>query len=43
MIVEAKIQTLGLVLPDLDAIYRTNRSGARFLSHFAVQNRRQME
>ena len=38
MIVEAKIKTLGLVLPDLDEIYRTNRSGARFLSHFAVQN-----
>jgi enamine deaminase RidA (YjgF/YER057c/UK114 family) len=38
MIVEAKVKTLGLALPDLDAIYRTNRSGARFLSHFAVQN-----
>src|SRR5262245_62639874 len=38
MPVEAKIKTLGLVLPDLDEIYRTNRSGARFLSHFAVQN-----
>ena len=30
MLVEAKIKTLGLVLPDLDEIYRTNRSGARF-------------
>jgi len=38
MIVEAKVETLGFVLPDLDEIYRTNRSGARFLSHFAVQN-----
>ena len=38
MLVEAKIKTLGFVLPDLDEIYRTNRSGARFLSHFAVQN-----
>ena len=38
MIVEDKLTTGGLSLPDLDAIYRTNRSGARFLSHFAVQN-----
>jgi len=38
MVIEAKVKTLGLVLPDLDEIYRTNRSGARFLSHFAVQN-----
>src|SRR2546427_12157242 len=38
MIVEEKITTLGLSLPDLDEIYRSNRSGARFLSHFAVQN-----
>ena len=38
MIVEEKLTTLGLSLPDLDAIYRTNRSGARFLSHIAVQN-----
>ena len=38
MIIEENLATLGLSLPDLDAIYRTNRSGARFLSHFAVQN-----
>jgi len=38
MIVEEKITTLGLSLPDLDEIYRSNRSGARFLSHFAVQS-----
>jgi len=38
MIIEAKLTTLGLPLPDLDEIYRTNRSGARFISHFAVQN-----
>jgi enamine deaminase RidA (YjgF/YER057c/UK114 family) len=38
MIVEAKLTTLGLRLPDLDELYRANRSGARFLSHFAVQN-----
>ena len=38
MIIEEKLTSLGLALPDLDALYRTNRSGARFLSHFAVQN-----
>jgi enamine deaminase RidA (YjgF/YER057c/UK114 family) len=38
MIIEAKLHSLGLALPDLDEIYRSNRSGARFLSHFAVQN-----
>ena len=38
MIIEAKLRSLGLALPDLDEIYRSNRSGARFLSHFAVQN-----
>jgi len=38
MIIEEKIKTLGLSLPDLDEIYRSNRSGARFLSHFAVQS-----
>lgn len=38
MIVEAKLTALGLALPDLDAIYRRNRSGARFFSHLAVQN-----
>ena len=38
MLVADKLVTSGLSLPDLDAIYRTNRSGARFLSHFAVQN-----
>ena len=38
MLVEAKLTSLGFVLPDLDELYRANRSGARFLSHFAVQN-----
>jgi enamine deaminase RidA (YjgF/YER057c/UK114 family) len=38
MIVEAKLQALGLAIPDLEAQYRANLSGARFLSHYAVQN-----
>ena len=38
MRVEAKLTSLGLSLPNLDELYRANRSGARFLSHFAVQN-----
>ena len=38
MIVEAKIQALGLQLPNLEEQYRANLSGARFLSHYAVQN-----
>jgi enamine deaminase RidA (YjgF/YER057c/UK114 family) len=36
MIVEAKLASLGFPLPDLEADYRTNRSGARFVSHRAV-------
>ena len=38
MIVEEKLQALGLRLPDLEEQYRTNPSGAHFISHFAVQN-----
>lgn len=38
MIVEEKLRTLGLAVPDLEAHYRTNLSGARYISHFAVQN-----
>ncbi len=38
MIVEDKLQALGLRLPNLEEQYRTNLSGARFLSHYAVQN-----
>lgn len=38
MIVEDKLKALGLTLPDLDAQYRSNASGARFISHYAVQN-----
>ena len=38
MLVEAKLATLGLSLPDLDQHYRGNASGARFISHLAVGN-----
>src|SRR5919199_5915882 len=38
MTVEDKLQALGLKLPDLDEQYRKNASGARFISHCAVQN-----
>jgi enamine deaminase RidA (YjgF/YER057c/UK114 family) len=38
MVVEEKLQALGLRLPNLEEQYRTNLSGAQFLSHYAVQN-----
>jgi len=38
MIVEDKLTRLGLALPDLEALYRDNPSGAHFISHYAVQN-----
>jgi enamine deaminase RidA (YjgF/YER057c/UK114 family) len=38
MVVEEKLKVLGLSLPDLDMLYRTNASGARFISHYAVHN-----
>jgi len=38
MNVESKIATLGLELPDLESLYRTNSSGAHYISHYAVQN-----
>jgi enamine deaminase RidA (YjgF/YER057c/UK114 family) len=38
MLVEQKLHALGMPVPDLDADYRENRSGAHFISHFAVQN-----
>ena len=38
MIVEQRLESLGLVIPDLEQDYATNPSGARFISHFAVQN-----
>ena len=36
MIVESKLASLGLPLPDLETDYRKNRSGAKFMSHRAV-------
>jgi enamine deaminase RidA (YjgF/YER057c/UK114 family) len=38
MIVEEKLRALGLAVPDLEAEYRENPSGAHFVSHLAVQN-----
>jgi hypothetical protein len=38
MNVEAKLARLGLEVPDLEDLYRTNPSGAHYISHFAVQN-----
>ena len=36
MTVEEKLASLGLQLLDIDAQYRSNPSGAHFISHFAV-------
>jgi enamine deaminase RidA (YjgF/YER057c/UK114 family) len=38
MIIEEKLKTIGLSLPDLEDLYRTNRSGPHYISHFPVQN-----
>src|SRR3989454_4646891 len=38
MNVEAKLEKLGLELPSLEDLYRTNPSGAHYISHFPVQN-----
>jgi len=38
MNVEAKLEKMGLELPDLEALYRTNASGAHYISHYPVQN-----
>jgi enamine deaminase RidA (YjgF/YER057c/UK114 family) len=38
MNVEAKIAKLGLELPNLEDLYRTNSSAAHYISHYAVQN-----
>jgi enamine deaminase RidA (YjgF/YER057c/UK114 family) len=37
MTVAEKLAKLGLVVPDMEAQYRTNPAGAHFISHFAVQ------
>jgi enamine deaminase RidA (YjgF/YER057c/UK114 family) len=38
MKVEAALAKLGMPVPDLEALYRTNASGAHYISHFPVQN-----
>jgi enamine deaminase RidA (YjgF/YER057c/UK114 family) len=38
MKVEEKLAALGLELPSLEDLYRTNASGAHYISHFPVQN-----
>ena len=38
MIVEKKLEGLGLALPDTERDYRVNASGAHFVSHLAVGN-----
>ena len=38
MIVEKKLEALGLALPDPEREYAVNASGARFVSHLAVGN-----
>ena len=38
MIVEKKLEALGLALPDTQRDYAVNASGARFVSHLAVGN-----
>jgi len=35
---EATLRQLGLEVPSLDELYRTNASGAHYISHFPVQN-----
>jgi enamine deaminase RidA (YjgF/YER057c/UK114 family) len=38
MIVEQKLEALGLDLPDPERVYQVNASGAHFVSHLAVGN-----
>ncbi len=38
MNVEAKLEKVGLELPNLEDLYRTNASGAHYISHYPVQN-----
>jgi enamine deaminase RidA (YjgF/YER057c/UK114 family) len=35
---EQKLRELGFEIPSLEELYRTNASGAHFISHYAVQN-----
>ena len=38
MDVEAKLKALGLAVPNLEDLYRSNLSGAHYISHFPVQS-----
>ena len=38
MSVEGNLKAMGLAVPSLDELYRTNASGAHYISHFPVQN-----
>ena len=38
MTVEEKLEKIGMEVPSLEDLYRTNLSGARYISHFPVQN-----
>jgi enamine deaminase RidA (YjgF/YER057c/UK114 family) len=38
MTVEEKLKGRGLTVPNLEDLYRTNASGAHYISHFAVQS-----
>ena len=38
MKVEQTLAQLGMAVPDLEGLYRTNPSGAHYISHFPMQN-----
>jgi len=38
MRIEEKVKQLGLVIPNLEDLYRSNPSGAHYISHYPVQN-----
>src|SRR5262249_10511534 len=38
MSIEEKLEKAGLQVPKLEDLYRTNPSGAHYISHFPVQN-----
>ena len=38
MTIEEKLKKIGMELPSLEDLYRTNTSGAHYISHFPVQN-----
>jgi enamine deaminase RidA (YjgF/YER057c/UK114 family) len=38
MIVEDALARMGLAVPELDLAYRNNPAGARYISHYALQN-----